>query len=161
MGQGRCDRTVRLLNHSSKGALLEHFGGAGAPHRGNRVVHALHAVLELRVGDLLRQIVGKGDLQILLAHLHAGKAELQRDIFIVDVDQVLNGLEDDVKSTADNIDAHLASAGHWDRVGIDHLEALLEDGSLTGGVGNFLLALVTVQQVLQDGVDHKAGSTFK
>lgn len=51
----------------------------------------------------------------------------------MDVDQVLDGLVNDVEGTADYINSHLASAGNGDRVGIDGLEALLEDRVLTSG----------------------------
>lgn len=81
--------------------------------------------------NLLGQEFGENDSQVLRSHLDDSEAELKRYIFVVDVDKVLDGLVDDVEGTTDYINSHLASAGNGDRVGIDGLEALLEDRVLT------------------------------
>ena len=79
----------------------------------------------------------------------------------MDVDKVLNGLVDDIEGALDDINAHLASAGDGHGVRVHHLEALLEDGLLTAGRGDFLFALVTGEEALQDGVDYEARSAIK
>ena len=76
----------------------------------------------------------------------------------MDIDKVLDGLVDDVEGRTDNIDAHLAGASDGNGVSVDGLETLLEDGLLTAGGGDLLLALVTVEVFLKDGVDHEARS---
>jgi len=76
----------------------------------------------------------------------------------VDVDQVLDRLEDDVESAFDNLNAHLAAVGDRDGVGVDHPEALLEDRFLTAGGGDFLLAVIAVEILLEDRVNHEARS---
>ena len=113
------------------------------------------------IADLLAQVVSEGDLEILLAHLHASEAELQLDVFVVDVDQVLNRLVDDIESGSHDIDAHLASAGNRDRIGVHHLETLLEDGLLAASRRDLLFTLVTVEKFLKDWIDNEAGPAFK
>jgi len=76
----------------------------------------------------------------------------------VDVDQIFDRLEDDVESASDNLNAHLAATGDRDGVGVNHLEALLEDRLLTAGGGDFLLACIAVEILLEDRVDHEARS---
>lgn len=93
-----------------------------------------------------------------MSHLDDAEAELKLDVLVMDVDQVLNRLVDGVQGATDDIDAHLASAGDRHRVRIDRLEALLEDGLLTAGRRDLLLALVTVKVLLEDGVDNEARS---
>ena len=113
------------------------------------------------IADLLAQIVSEGDLEVLLAHLDAREAELQLDVFVVDVDEVLNRLVDDVKSGTHNIDAHLAGAGDRDGIGVDHLETLLENGFLAASRRDLLFTLVTVEKILKDWIDNEAGPAFK
>lgn len=111
--------------------------------------------------NFLCEVVGEVDLEVLLAHLHACEAELELDVFVVDVDQVFNGLVDDVQGRFHHVHAHLAGTCHWHWVRVDHLEALLEDGLLAACGRNLLLTLVTVEVLLEDGVNDEAGPAFK
>ena len=100
----------------------------------------------------------KYDLEVFLCHSHCAKPELQLDIFVVDVNQVFNCLEDNFKSTLDNINAHLATGSDGNRVSVYHLEALLEDGFLTSCWGDLFLVVVTVEMLLEDWVNYEARS---
>jgi hypothetical protein len=133
LGQCLCDCHVWLFDHGSECAPLEHVGLVGAPHRRHWRGHAFHAVFKLSPAHLFRHVFGEDYLEVLLAHLDDAEAELKLDVFVVDVDQVLNRLVDNVKGATDDIDAHLASAGDRHGVRVDRLEALLEDGLLTAG----------------------------
>ena len=77
----------------------------------------------------------------------------------MDVDQILNGLVDDVEGAFNDIDAHLARAGDGYWVRIDGLEALFVHRVLAVCDRDFLLALVTVKVCLEDGVHNKAWSS--
>ena len=92
-------------------------------------------------------------------HLNDAETELELNVFIMDVDQILNGLVDDVECAFDDIDAHLARAGDGYWVSIDGLESLFVNRVLAGSDGDLLLALVTVKVCFEDGVDNKAWSS--
>jgi len=131
-----------------------------APHRGHRIVHTLHATLKSGIADLLAEVLGEGNLKILLAHLDACEAELQLDVLIVDINEILDRLVDDFKGVLHDINAHLASIGDGHGVRVHHLEALHVDAFLATGRRDFLLALIAVKKALKDGVDHEARLQF-
>ena len=111
---------------------MEHFASACAPQGGHRGVHPAHGVLELLSADFLAQVVSKDNLEVLLSHLNDAEAELELNVFIMDVDQILNGLVDDVEGAFNDIDAHLARAGDGYWVRIDGLESLFVHRVLAG-----------------------------
>ena len=93
-----------------------------------------------------------------MAHLYNAEAKLELDVLVVNVDQVFDRLVNDIKGVAYHFHAHLASAGNWHGIRINRLEALLEDRLLTACRRDLLLTLVTVEVLLEDGIDHKARS---
>ena len=100
-------------------------------------------------------------MQVLLTHCHCSEAKVQRDVFVVNVDQVLDGLVDSVENTFDNVNSHLAGVGNWHRVSVDHLVTLLEDGALAASSRDLFLALVTHEVLLEDGIHNEARSVQK
>lgn len=111
--------------------------------------------------DGFGEVFGKDALQVLATHLNDAEAELKLNVFVVDVDQVFDSLVNDVEGAANNINAHLAGAGDGNRVCVNRLETLLEDGLLTASGRDLLLTLVTVKMFLKNGIDDETGSDDK
>ena len=79
----------------------------------------------------------------------------------MNVDQIFNGLEDNAQDLADYIRSHLACVGNRHGIGVDSLEALLENRMLTLGRGDLFFTSVTAQVLLQHGVHNEAWSVKK
>ena len=77
----------------------------------------------------------------------------------MDVDQILNGLVEDVEGAFNDIDTHLTRAGDGYWISIDGLEALFVYRVLTVCDRHLLFALVTEKVCLKDWVHNKAWSS--
>lgn len=76
----------------------------------------------------------------------------------MNVDQILDRLVNDIESVTDNLNSHLAGVGNGHGVSVDCFETLLENRLLTASGGDLLLALVTVEVLLEDGINDEARS---
>jgi hypothetical protein len=133
---------VRLADHSSKGAPVEFGLGVGLPGRGDGAVAAAHGGFKLFLLDLFGKVFGELNLEVAVDEAHVGKTELENDVAVVFY-QVLDREEDGLEAVLDHILAHVAALGNGNRVGVNHAEALLEDGALRLGRVNLLFAGVT------------------
>lgn len=77
---------------------------------------------------------------------------------MVKLNQVLDAQEDGPQGVFNNILTHLAGGSDRHGVGVDHAEALLEDGPLRLGRGDFLFSVVTNAVVLEVFVNYEHGS---
>lgn len=77
---------------------------------------------------------------------------------MVKLNQVLDAQEDGLQGVFNNILTHLAGGSDRHGVGVDHAEALLEDGPLRLGRGDFLFSVVTNAVVLEVFVNYEHGS---
>lgn len=71
-------------------------------------------------------------------------------------DKIFCGEEDSVEGIINDLFAHLAGGGDWDRVSIDHAETLLVNRFLAASGSDLFFAVITVEMVLNAFINDKS-----
>jgi hypothetical protein len=151
------DLGVGLADHSSEGALVELGLSVGPPGGGNGAVGAAHGSFKLLLLNLAGKPVGELNFLAAVDEVNIGEAELELDV-AVELDKILDGKENVLEAVLNDVLTHVAALGNGNSVGVDHAEALLEDGALGVGRVDFLLVRVTDEVGLDILISNEARS---
>jgi len=157
LGKGFIDLRVWLLDHCTQCALEELGLGVCPPGGWNWAVASAHGGLKPLVFNFFGEERCENDLNAFVNKVDVREAELEREV-VVEFYHVLDGEEYWLQSIFNNVLSHLAGCGDRNWVGVDHAEALLEDGSLGFGRGNPFFTIVANAVILKFFVNNENGS---
>ena len=113
-------------------------------------------MLEFGCTNSLSKLVEEHVRQSPVDNSNVCEAESEIDVLVI-LDQVSDGEPQSSKGVLHHIFSKASTSCYWDGVGINATETLLIDRVLRDRGIELLFAMVSVQQVLQGGIDNKNG----